>query len=101
MNVTDNIPSPSVPFLGPDGRIAQVWWQFMVSMFSRTGAAAGVDSAALLALVDAQQTTITTLQATAVTLQKEIDDLNSRVKIPDGYSNVTIAHTTRKIPYYS
>jgi hypothetical protein len=32
-----NMPNPGVPFLDASGRITQVWWAFLLSLFQRTG----------------------------------------------------------------
>lgn len=47
MSITSNIPSPGVPLIGPDGRLVMVWFQFFMSMYTRTGGVAGQDSSAL------------------------------------------------------
>jgi hypothetical protein len=31
------MPNPGVPFLDASGRISQVWWAFLLSLFQRTG----------------------------------------------------------------
>lgn len=41
MTTASNIPSPSLPVIGADGRISQVWFQFFLTLFRRTGDALG------------------------------------------------------------
>ncbi|MBC8642132.1 hypothetical protein IAG25_35595 [Caballeronia sp. EK] len=45
-------PPYEVPFLGPDGRVNRVWWDFLLTIFNRTGANAGGDLSALKTLLD-------------------------------------------------
>jgi hypothetical protein len=42
MNNQANIPGAGTPLTDKDGRITQVWWPFLVSLFNRTGAGTGV-----------------------------------------------------------
>lgn len=44
MNIASNIPAPSMPVIGPDGRIAPVWFQFFMTLLTRTGGTQGVSS---------------------------------------------------------
>lgn len=37
MSGSSNIPAPSVPMVGPDGRMSMVWFQFFQALFQRTG----------------------------------------------------------------
>ena len=51
-----NIPGPSIPVLQPDGRISQVWFQFFISLFNRSGGTQGNDLALVLTrIADLQQ----------------------------------------------
>lgn len=47
MSIVSNIPSPGVPLIGPDGRMVMVWFQFFMSMYTRTGGTSGQDSGSL------------------------------------------------------
>lgn len=44
MSVASNIPAPGTPVVAPDGRMSPVWFQFFMTLFSRTGGAQGVSS---------------------------------------------------------
>jgi hypothetical protein len=37
MTTASNIPNPTVPIIGPDGRLSPVWYQWFVTLFRRTG----------------------------------------------------------------
>jgi hypothetical protein len=37
MTTASSIPNPTVPLIGPDGRLSQVWYQWFVTLFRRTG----------------------------------------------------------------
>lgn len=37
MTTASNIPSPTVPLIGPDGRLSPIWYQWFVTLFKRTG----------------------------------------------------------------
>lgn len=37
MTVSSNVPAPSLPVVGPDGRMSPVWFQFFMTLFRRTG----------------------------------------------------------------
>lgn len=41
MRTANNIPTPTSPMLGPDGKLSQVWWQFFLTLFARTGGLQG------------------------------------------------------------
>lgn len=47
MNVASNIPAPAIPVLGPDGRMTTVWFQFFMTLYTRTGGAQGIASSDL------------------------------------------------------
>jgi hypothetical protein len=99
MNTGSNIPSPSVPMVGPDGQMSLAWWQFFVSLFGRTGSGQGVDSAALYNKVGdyikANDIASAALVARVVQLETMLAKLT-----PAGYSYATIAGTQRKLAYY-
>jgi hypothetical protein len=42
MSNQSNIPDVGAPFVDKNGRLSIVWWQFLLSMFNRTGGSAGV-----------------------------------------------------------
>lgn len=42
MNNQANIPGIGTPMVDKDGRVSQVWWPFLVSLFNRTGAGTGI-----------------------------------------------------------
>ena len=37
MSTANTLPSPALPVVGPDGRMNQVWFQFFLTLFRRTG----------------------------------------------------------------
>lgn len=40
-----NIPEYSIPFIDKNGRVSEVWWRFLLTMFNRTGGVGGGDLA--------------------------------------------------------
>lgn len=40
-NYQADVPLINVPFVGPDGRVSEAWFMFLIQMFRRTGGAAG------------------------------------------------------------
>lgn len=43
MDVRANIPDFNTPILGPDGRVNEIWWRFLLQLFNRTGGEQGSD----------------------------------------------------------
>lgn len=41
MTDISNIPPPNTNFLDENGNISTVWWQYLLTLFSRTGGASG------------------------------------------------------------
>lgn len=41
MTQNANLPPYDVPFLGPNGKITQAWWIFLLQIFNRTGGSNG------------------------------------------------------------
>lgn len=86
MNITNNIPSPSAPFLSSDGQISQVWWGFLVTLFNRTGSTQGYDATALSAAISELQ-----IESAAPELLHD-DSINRRLNdieltVQDGRAN--------------
>jgi hypothetical protein len=42
VNIANNVPSAGLPVLGPDGRMVPVWFQFFVTLLTRTGGTQGL-----------------------------------------------------------
>ncbi|EJC9817166.1 TPA: hypothetical protein P7236_006383 [Pseudomonas aeruginosa] len=51
MDVKANIPEFNTPFIGQDGRVNYIWWQFLLKLFARTGGTSGNDGDASLELI--------------------------------------------------
>jgi hypothetical protein len=51
MSNANNLPPPQVPFVDTSGRVSTVWWQFMLTLFNRTGGTQGSDASDLEALI--------------------------------------------------
>ena len=41
MSFPSNIPPPNVSFLDANGNVATVWWQYLLTLFNRTGGLTG------------------------------------------------------------
>ncbi|VVE31642.1 hypothetical protein PEP31012_03709 [Pandoraea eparura] len=41
MTIVSNIPPPNVDFLDENGKVQMVWWQYLLTLFDRTGSASG------------------------------------------------------------
>ncbi|HGM4824719.1 TPA: hypothetical protein ACKP7E_003455 [Pseudomonas aeruginosa] len=76
MDVKANIPEFNTPFIGQDGRVNYVWWQFLLKLWTRTGGASGNDGSASLNLIRALEGSA----ASAIAFQ--FDPANSPA--PDG-----------------
>lgn len=62
-NVKSNIPDYTIPFIDGTGRISEVWWRFLVTMFNRTGGTTGSDIGDLIITVNAQGIRVEFLEA--------------------------------------
>ncbi|HEP7878000.1 TPA: hypothetical protein VDT20_005707 [Pseudomonas aeruginosa] len=76
MDVKANIPEFNTPFIGQDGRVNYVWWQFLLKLWTRTGGTSGNDGSASLNLIRALEGSA----ASAIAFQ--VDPANSPA--PDG-----------------
>ncbi|HCF2194998.1 TPA: hypothetical protein NIC60_004016 [Pseudomonas aeruginosa] len=76
MDVKANIPEFNTPFIGQDGRVNYVWWQFLLKLWTRTGGTSGNDGSASLNLIRALEGSA----ASAIAFQ--VDPTNSTA--PDG-----------------
>lgn len=108
MNVTNNLPSPTAPFLDDTGNISQVWWQYLLTLFNRTGAGKGVDAALLQNLITALQMQANEGKSDATgfllrriaELEMQIEAMASPNVVPQAFANVTIAGVPRRIATY-
>lgn len=41
MTQNANLPLYDVPFLGPDGKLTEAWWIFLLQLFNRSGGSSG------------------------------------------------------------
>lgn len=41
MSILSNIPPSNVPFLDSNGNVSTVWWQYLLTLFNRTGGTTG------------------------------------------------------------
>jgi hypothetical protein len=72
-NVKSNIPDYTIPFIDATGRINEIWWRFLVTIFNRTGGTAGGDIADLIITVNAQGIRIQFLEAEQINFPLPID----------------------------
>ena len=108
MTIANNLPSPTAPFLDANGNISQVWWQYLLTLFNRTGAGKGIDSALLQNLITALQMQENEGKSDATGfLLRRIADLEMQIEamanpsvLPQGFANVTIAGVPRRIATY-
>ena len=58
--IRQGMPQQTVPFVGADGIITPVWFPFIVSLYERTGGAAGVDVVTVQQAASAAQQGVST-----------------------------------------
>lgn len=104
MSTTSNIPNPALPMVGQDGRLTPAWFQFLLTMYVRTGGALGQDANSLqaeleqgspqpdLAGVYALIAAVEALAAQAQAAASQPHD--ERGEVGDG---ATLAHLTARI----
>jgi hypothetical protein len=94
MNVANNVPAAGMPVIGPDGRMAPIWFRFFMTLFARTGNEQGIAAEDLQAElsagtpavdVDALGDMVYAIEAMAVqamsvgALMDRIDELEARL----------------------
>lgn len=80
-NYGANIPDYSVPLIDQNGSINQIWWQFFVAMFNRTGAAQGgnlTDANDLSSSLDIQWSPAQDFSRLIEDMQAQIDTIQGR-----------------------
>lgn len=99
-DTVSNIPAPSAPMLLPTGQLSPAWWQFFVTLYTRTGNAQGVDIEAIKATIEALVTQNAALTKQLSDLVAELGDYKSKY-VPAGYIHATASGVKRRIAYYN
>ena len=68
-DLNTTIPVPNSPLLRPDGRITEVWWQFFLQLFWRTGGNSGTDPAQVFVGLDVDAPLVLTLPSEQLALE--------------------------------